>query len=90
MPSVVIVATHAHKSGRDIRVFASETAAERWRREIADEWWYCEIGDGVEPPNDPKERADVFWRSANEHRGVWFSMERFEVESDACQEEATV
>lgn len=75
MRDTVVVATHAHKDGRDVRVFAHETGAERWRREIADEWWIALIGEAA--PDDPKERADTFW---NRIDGQSFSTQRFELE----------
>jgi hypothetical protein len=75
MRDTVVVATHAHKDGRDVRVFAQETSAEQWRRDIADEWWIALIGDAA--PADPKERADLFWSRID---GQSFSTQRFALE----------
>jgi hypothetical protein len=55
----VVVATYEHGHGDDVRIFHHEDGAERWRREIAAEWFELEIGEP--PPADPKEAADIYF-----------------------------
>lgn len=55
------VAVWSHSYGEDIRAFKDADGPERWRQEIADEWWEYEIGDDVPEPSDPEEKADTYF-----------------------------
>jgi hypothetical protein len=74
----VIVAIYAHEHGDDIRVFASETAAEEWRQEIAIEYWDDLFGDPM--PADLDETADRYFQRCAEAGLEFFSTQTAEVE----------
>jgi hypothetical protein len=76
----VFVAHYEHRHGDDIRVFATEEAAEKWRQAVADEWWEHEMeGD---PPSNPEELADEYFDRMGERYSdsEYFSVYEREVE----------
>ncbi len=77
----VHVAIWEHEYGDTVRVFAREGDAEKWRQEIADEWWEKEM-DKREKPKDPKEAADDYFRAVGERldRNEYFAVHTTEVE----------
>ena len=77
-PAPVYLAKYEHKHGEDSRIFATEEGAERWRREIASSYWSSCFRD-VESPDDPKERADLYF--ANMEEREWFNVEKVDFES---------
>lgn len=78
--STVIVATYSHRHGNDIRVFADDTGAKKWMREIAKEWWDHEFPD--DPiPDDPDDAAEQYFeRKAESADPEWFETTEQEIE----------
>lgn len=74
----VTVAVYSHKHGEDIRVFASEAAAEEWRQEIAIEYWEDLFSEPM--PGDLDEAADRYFERCAEAGLEFFSTRPAEVE----------
>lgn len=60
----VIVTRYEHKRGDTQRVFKTEEAAERWRRDIAREWW-AQWMEAPYPSDDPKQAANSYFDRAD-------------------------
>lgn len=59
-PQRVHVAVYEHPHGTDIRVFADEEQAMRWRTGLAKEWWSNAFDD--DPPPDDVIGTEYFER----------------------------
>jgi hypothetical protein len=80
MPKV-FVAIYTHRYGTDVRVFAKESSAEKWRVEIAEEYWDDEIGTRQPKPDKPEEMADAYWLYLLDHGNQeYFEIEHAEIE----------
>lgn len=60
-PQIVWVCTYGNKHGTDVSVFTSAEAAERYRQEVADDWWELELPTDRIKPDDPAEAADEYF-----------------------------
>ncbi len=77
----VHVAIWEHEYGDSVRVFARAADAEKWREEIAEEWWEKEMGER-QKPKDQKQAADDYFREIGERldRNEYFTVHTAEVE----------
>ena len=60
------VAIHEHQYGNTVRVFVSPLSVEKWRQEIAREYWADMFHTYwiEEMPKDRKEAADMYFEAA--------------------------
>lgn len=56
----VWVAVFEHQYGSDLSAFKTFEGAERWRQQIAEEWWEKEF-PGTPKPDEPKACADEYF-----------------------------
>lgn len=78
-PQRVTVAIYAHEHGDDIRVFASEVAAEEWRQEIAVDYWFDLFSEPMSA--NLEEAADLYFQRCAEAGLEFFSTQSAEVET---------
>ena len=57
----VYVAIYTHRYDTDVRVFETESSADKWRIEIAEEYWVYVFGLGRPKPDDLGKLADMYW-----------------------------
>lgn len=74
----VFVAEYQHKHGSDMRVFADESGAEKWRQELASEMWDENMTE-ANKPEDPAVMANQFWEDAAMFED-FFGVASYEVE----------
>jgi hypothetical protein len=74
----VTVAIYKHEHGDDVRVFASEAAAEEWRQEIALEYWDDLFSEPMSADLD--EAADRYFERCADVGLEFFSTQTAEVE----------
>lgn len=60
MTQHVWVATYSHRYGSDVSVFATKEGAEKWREEIADNWFDHEL-HAMNRPDTKVRLADVYF-----------------------------
>lgn len=74
----VYVAVYEHNHGEDISVYATKEGANKWRAQLADEWWSHEFPYDM-PPNDPGLKADVYWDKMAENGEEFFNIHECDV-----------
>lgn len=75
----VYVAIFDHKHGHDISVYQTLEGAERWRVELADDYWHDAFGPDHEKPADKEKMAQEYWDCMRDNGEEWFSIEKCEV-----------
>src|SRR5262249_35201749 len=78
-PVYVWIATYEHKHGKDVRVFASQAAAEAWKQELATEWWDHEMEE--EMPRDRVDAAETYFGSGTSVHGETFDLGEYQIET---------
>jgi hypothetical protein len=73
----VYVAIYEHRHGQNVRVFQNVDDVEKWRQEIADEYFVQEFKNRIEKPDNIQEVTDVYWDSVEDE---WFTVEICDVE----------
>ena len=76
----VFLATYNHKHGSDVRAFKTQDGADRWRREIADEWWDQEMPANAPKPEDSEARAAAYWAKMEENDRESFDVNAIDIE----------
>ena len=76
----VYVATYEHKHGNDMRVFKKRKSAEKWRIELADEYWRDYFGEDYKKPSDKEKMADIFFDSVTGADVEFFNIEECDLE----------
>lgn len=81
VPGVYVATYDSSEFGVQIAVFASPEGAEKWRQEIAAEWFDMEWPD-LEKPTDPAALADAYFNEFNNshcHKSESFSCEWYQI-----------
>lgn len=74
----VVVATYDHKYGTDIRVFKTRKSAEKWKSQIAWEYWNDEFQDETRPPET--EIGDAYFEMMLDRGEESFTVHNISVE----------
>jgi hypothetical protein len=75
----IFVATYNHKYGTDVRAFRTSEGADKWRIEIADEYWdETKLAESNKEKPEEKERmAQIYWDYVRDAQ--WEFSEYFEI-----------
>ena len=74
----VYVAKYTTKHDDYICVFTTAERANKWRQDIAEEWWGDEFS-GQKAPDDPEKKADEYFEKMMEYGDEFFTIEEHEV-----------
>jgi hypothetical protein len=76
---LVYVAIFEHKHGTDVRVFQSEDDAQRWRVDLAKEYWDTEMQGPMPRDATDAEIADDYFDRMGDY-GEFFNIQESELE----------
>lgn len=64
----IYVAIYSHEYGNDVRAFRNSEGADKWRIEIARDYWTDAFPDD-EPPANDETMAQQYWNLMNDNYG---------------------
>jgi hypothetical protein len=78
--NTIHVARYSHRHGADTRAFSSAEGAERWRQEVAQEWWDQEMRKSMPKAEPPNIIADLYFQAMADREQEYFEVEEVNIE----------